>query len=115
MDIRVRNWWLTRSMKDCSSCLGGDDDDNMVIVVPRSSAGPSGYNMGDVVDVDRFVRFVYTTNTIINKLPQRTLNRIVRCHRTDFRLRIIEFLSQADYRIILPQGWYLTLAGRVGE
>ena len=44
MDIRVRNWWLTRSMKDCSSCLGGDDDDNMVIVVPRSSAGPSGYN-----------------------------------------------------------------------
>jgi hypothetical protein len=47
VDIRVRNWWLTRSMKDCSSCLG----DDIVIVVPRPSAGPSGY-MGDV-DVDR--------------------------------------------------------------
>jgi len=53
VDIRVRNWWLTRSMKDCSSCLGGDDDDNMVIVVPRSSAGPSGYMVVVDVDVDR--------------------------------------------------------------
>ena len=55
MDIRVRNWWLTRSMKDCSSCLGGGggvgDDDSIVIVVPRQSAGPSGYMV--VVDVDR--------------------------------------------------------------
>ena len=60
VDIRVRNWWLTRSMKDCSSCLGGGDDNIVMIVCAALKCGSERLYGCLLMLIVSFVRSVYT-------------------------------------------------------